>query len=111
MLIFFITGLSPVKDTFPVTVPALASSTAVGAPAAVFVGSDFGASEVSGDLPHPARSSSEAALQAIRNFFIFLSLSLNYRPAPEPALARSRLSSSGVNWNMYLTNKSAWSFG
>jgi hypothetical protein len=71
MLIVFGVGFAPLKETFPVTVPALASSTAAGAPAADFVGSDFGASEVSGDLPHPANSSSEAALQPIRNFFIF----------------------------------------
>jgi hypothetical protein len=44
----------------------------VGVPAAVFVGSAFGASEVSADLPHPPRSSSEAAPQLIKNFFIFM---------------------------------------
>jgi hypothetical protein len=68
---FFMTGLSPVKDTFPLNEPALASSVAVGVPAAVFVGSAFGASEVSGDFPHPAKSSSEAAPQPIKKFFIF----------------------------------------
>jgi hypothetical protein len=71
MLIFFMTGLSPVNDTLPLSEPALASSVAVGVPAAVFVGSAFGVSEVSGDLPHPAKSSSEAAPQPIKNFFIF----------------------------------------
>src|SRR5712692_8637049 len=42
ILRFFITGFSPENDTFPVTVPALASSVAAGTPAAVLVASSFG---------------------------------------------------------------------
>jgi hypothetical protein len=71
MLIFFIAGLSPVNDTFPVTVAALASS-AGAAVGAVAAGASFGASDVSVLLPpHPPRSSSEAAPQLIKNFFNF----------------------------------------
>jgi len=63
-------GLGYIRSLLGVEFPFL-KWCAVGVPAAVFVGSDFGASEVSGDLPHPAKSSSEAAPQLIKNFFIF----------------------------------------
>jgi hypothetical protein len=77
MLMFAIFGASPVKATFPVIVAALASSAGAAAGAAAGA-SVFGASEVSVLLPpHPPRSSSEAAPQLIKNFFIFLSLSLD----------------------------------
>jgi hypothetical protein len=42
MLRFFITGLSPENDTFPVTVPALGLICRRGTPAAVLVASSFG---------------------------------------------------------------------
>src|SRR5438552_2245309 len=54
MLMFFMAGFSPVKATFPLMFPALASSIAGGGvPAAVFVASSLGLtlSDVS-DLPH-----------------------------------------------------------
>src|SRR5437588_2806280 len=71
MLMFFSAGLSPVNDTFPVSVAAFASSTGLAA-GAVAGASVFGASDVSVLLPpHPARSSIEAAPQLLKNFFIF----------------------------------------
>jgi hypothetical protein len=69
MLIAFITGLSPAKETFPVIVAALASSTGAAGAVVAAAGASLFDSDVS-DFPQPEKSSSDAAPQLIKNFFI-----------------------------------------
>jgi hypothetical protein len=67
MSIVLITGFAPVKLTFPEMVPAFASSTPGGVPAALFVGSFFGAafSDCGFGPPQPVNSSAETIPQAM----------------------------------------------
>jgi hypothetical protein len=64
-------------------------------------GAGFAACGPAFQRDQPAESRPQAGMPTPLWLFI------NHLPDPEPALARNRLSSSGVKLNMYRTSKSA----